>query len=48
MYWTKSTWKHDKYFQERANEQLKWIEMQLNHARRTGLKIIITSHIPPG
>lgn len=48
MYWTKSTWKHDKYFQERANEQLKWIEMQLKHARRTGLKIIITSHIPPG
>jgi hypothetical protein len=48
MYWTLSTWKPDDYFQERAMNQMKWLEEQLQLAQSTNKKVIITSHISPG
>ena len=48
MYWTWSTWKPYDYFQERAMNQIKWLEEQLELAKSKGNKVLITSHIPPG
>ena len=48
MYWTWSTWKPYDYFQERAMNEIKWLEEQLELAKSKGNKVLITSHIPPG
>jgi Tat protein secretion system quality control protein TatD with DNase activity len=48
MYWTSNTWRPDDYFQERAEKQINWIEEQLQLAKSTDKKVILTSHIPPG
>ncbi|XP_028413417.1 acid sphingomyelinase-like phosphodiesterase 3a [Dendronephthya gigantea] len=48
MYWTKSAWKPKNYFVNRANTQMKWLEGQLNIARKTKKKVIISSHISLG
>ena len=48
MYWTFSTWKPDDYFQERAVNQMMWLEEQLKLANSMNKKVIITSHIAPG
>ena len=48
MYWTLSTWKSDDYFQERALNQMMWLEEQLKQAESMNKKVIITSHIAPG
>jgi Tat protein secretion system quality control protein TatD with DNase activity len=44
MYWN---WKTDDYFQERAVEQIKWLEEQLKLAKSMNKRVILTSHIPP-
>ena len=48
MYWDWKTWKPDAYFQERAEKQIKWLEEQLQLAKSTNKRVILTSHIPPG
>ena len=48
MYWTSSTWEPYDYFQERAINQIKWLEKELQLAKSTKKKVILTSHIPPG